>query len=173
MSEQSVLSGEAFSHKVSAEYENEQAAKKAVDSLVKESGIPLQQIRVVQPHDPAMARKIEPEASGIGWTLVKSHAVLGCVGLVLGLCVATILVYLGPPITRSSPVLTFIAFGIVLPLVGMLIAGAISLRPDHDLLVDKTRAATDAGHWTVIAHCSDSNEQRRAKAAVDQAAQTL
>lgn len=43
----------------------------------------------------------------------------------------------GPPVTRSSPLMTFIALGFICPIFGLIIAGAVSLRPDHDLLLEK------------------------------------
>ncbi len=173
MSEHDVLQGENFPHKVSAEYNSKQAAEEAVQSLVDNAQLPRNQILVVQPHDPNMARKIEPEVKGIARTLAKSHTVLGIGGLLFGLLLAAVLVTIGPVMTRSSPMFTFIALGFLFCFLGLILAGAISLRPDHDLLIGKTRAATESGHWTVIAHCADLEEQTRVKRAIDYSAQTL
>jgi hypothetical protein len=174
MFDNDILVGERFPHKVSAEYTSQQAADQAAGSLVSRAGFERAQVQVVQPHDPAMASKIEPEVKGIASTLAKSHIVLGVGGLVLGLLVAAVLVTSGPALTRASPVMTFIALGILSPMLGLLIAGAMSLRPDHDILVEKTRSARDAGEWTVVVHCADDDEMQRAKTAIgDVAAQTL
>ncbi|MCB1679366.1 MAG: hypothetical protein KDI16_11855 [Halioglobus sp.] len=173
MYEHSVLLGEAFPHKVSAIYDSKQSADQAVRSMVHSADIPLEQIRVVQPGDPDMARKLEPETTGIAWTLAKSHVVFGLGGLVLGLLVAAVLATSGPAITRSSPVMTFIALGFLFPVLGLLLAGAVALRPDHDPMIEQTRAATQTGHWTVIAHCASHDEQARAKNSLGHSAQTL
>jgi hypothetical protein len=174
MFEDDILVGEKFPHKVSAQFDNQPAANQAAQSLVDNAGFERMQIRVVRPHDPDMARKVEPEVKGIAKTLVKSHIVLGVGGLVLGLLVAAVLVTNGPALTRASPLLTFIALGILSPMLGLLIAGAMSLRPDHDILIEKTRSATDAGRWTLIAHCANDEEMARAKAIMHNvAAQTL
>ena len=125
MYEHSVLLGEAFPHKVSAIYDSKQSADQAVRSMVHSADIPLEQIRVVQPGDPDMARKLEPETTGIAWTLAKSHVVFGLGGLVLGLLVAAVLATSGPAITRSSPVMTFIALGFLFPVLDLLLAGAM------------------------------------------------
>ncbi|OHY82920.1 hypothetical protein BCA33_01715 [Marinobacter sp. AC-23] len=48
--------GEHYSHKISAEFDSQIAASRAVESL-KVAGIPREQIRVVQPHDPHMGTR--------------------------------------------------------------------------------------------------------------------
>ena len=98
---------------------------------------------------------------------------LGVLGLVAGLGLAWWLTTFGPTITRASPLLTYVALAIICPFLGLLLAGAISLRPDHDLLVAKSRQATGEGRWTVIVHCEDSNEKDRAKRVMEHSAQTL
>lgn len=173
MSEHDVLLGENFPHKVSAQYNSQQSADQAAQLLVDKAELPRSQIRIVQPYDPNMARKIEPEIKGIARTLAKSHTVLGLGGLVFGLLVAALLVNMGPAMTRSSPMFTFIALGFLFTFLGLILAGAISLRPDHDPLIEKTRTATDTGHWTVIAHCTTIEQQTRVKDTIDYSSQTL
>ncbi|WP_205340701.1 hypothetical protein [Denitrificimonas caeni] len=173
MSEHDVLLGEKFPHKVSAQYNSQESADRAAQLLVDNAELPRNQIRIVQPYDPNMARKIEPESKGIARTLVKSHTVLGIGGLVLGLLIAAILVSIGPVMTRSSPMFTFIALGFLFSFLGLILGGAISLRPDHDPLIEKTRTATDTGHWTVIAHCTTIEQQTRVKDTIDYSSQTL
>jgi len=173
MSEHSVLLGENFPHKVSAEYNSKQAADRAVQLLVDKTILPRNQILIVQPHDPNMALKTEPEVKGIARTFAKSHVVLGIGGLVFGLLLAAVLVAIGPDLTSSSPMFTFIALGFLFTFLGLLLAGFISMRPDHDFLIGKTRAAANAGQWTVIAHCADYEQQSQVKDTLDYSAQTL
>ena len=97
-----VLQGEDFSHTVSAQYNSQASADQAVQRLIQSAQLAPHQIKVVQPHDPHMGRKVEPDDKGIARTLVKSHTVLGLGGLVLGLLLATVLVLFGPPVTRSD-----------------------------------------------------------------------
>lgn len=173
MTNQDVLLGEDFPHKVSAQYNSQESADRAVEILVNKAHIPRFQIRVVQPYDTNMARKIEPESKGVARTLAKSHTVLGIGGLVLGLVLAAVLVMIGPEMTRASPMFTFIALGFLFTFLGLLLAGAVSLRPDNDPMLEKTRTATDTGHWTVVAHCTDLNQQTRVKDNIDYSSQTL
>lgn len=173
MFESNVLIQEEFPHKVSAEYCSSHDAERVAQQLSQRAGFQRRQIRVVQPHDPDMSQKIQPEERGIFQTLAKSHIVLGLGALPLGLLVAALLVTTGPELTRSSPLMTFIALGFLFPAVGLFAAGVVSLRPDHDVLIEKTRAATAAGHWTVIAHCANADDQKRASAVLKNAVQTL
>ena len=173
MSEHDLLLGENFPHKVSAEFSSKQAADRAVQLLVDKTNLPRNQILVVQPHDPNMALKIEPEVKGIARTFAKTHVVLGVGGLIFGLLLAAVLIVIGPAITSSSPVFTFIASGFLFTFLGLLLAGFISMRPDHDPLIGKARAATNAGQWTVIAHCADHEQQSQVKDTLDYSAQTL
>jgi hypothetical protein len=66
-----------------------------------------------------------------------------------------------------------VALGIIFPFLGLLLAGAISLRPDHDLVVAKARKAAGEGRWTVVVHCTDNDEKDRAKRTMEHSAQTL
>ena len=101
MSEHDLLLGENFPHKVSAEYSSKQAADRAVQLLVDKTNLPRNQILVVQPHDPNMALKIEPEVKGIARTFAKTHVVLGVGGLVFGLLLAAVLIVIGPADRKS------------------------------------------------------------------------
>ncbi|WP_417546239.1 hypothetical protein [Marinobacter sp.] len=172
MFEDDAVSGEHYSHKISSEFDSQVAAYRAAESL-ELAGIPHGQIRVIQPNDPDLARKIEPETKGIAQSLVKAHVTFGLAGLVAGLVIAAVLVMVGPALTRSSPVMTFIALGFLGPILALLLAGAVALRPDHDRLIEKTRMATDSGKWSVVAHCSTREQQELVKATIGHGTQTL
>ncbi|MGO2133448.1 MAG: hypothetical protein ACTH3D_11235 [Halomonas sp.] len=173
MSVQNTISGEKYPHKITAEYASQSAADTSAKRLVDDFGLSPSQVLVVRPHDPDVARKVEPESSGIAKTMARSHVTLGLAGLFVGLVVAGILVVFGPVATQSSPMLTFIALGFLGAVLALLLAGAVSLRPDHGRVVQKTREATDSGKWTVVVHCADTEQQDRVKNAVDHSVQTL
>lgn len=173
MTEQSLLLAEEFPHKLSAQYETLQSAEQAVQQLTEHAQIPRVQINIIQPLDPLIAHKLEPEVKGISQTLVRSHLSLGAAGLLLGLIVALVLVTFGPSLTRSSPLFTFIATCFLCTTGGLLLAGLISLRPDHDPMIAKARTAASTGRWTVVVHCADEAQQSRASQTVEASAQTL
>ncbi|MBU2874741.1 hypothetical protein [Marinobacter salexigens] len=164
--------GENYSHKISAEFDSQVAAERGAESL-ESLGIPLAQIRIVQPNDPNMAKKVEPETHGVARSLIKAHVRFGVIGLVVGLAVAGLLVTVGPALTRSSPVMTFIAVSFLFAVLALLLAGAVAMRPDHDVLIEKARTAKNEGRWTVVAHCDSLDQQKLAKTAMDDSIQTL
>lgn len=172
MSKHDAVLGENYSHKISAEFDDQRTAERAAESLER-AGIPRAQIQIIRPNDPQMARKIEPEVKGIARSMVKAHVIFGLVGLAVGLAIAAVLVTVGPAITRSSPAMTIIALGFLGTALALLIAGAVALRPDHDYLIEKTRKATKTGHWTVVAHCDSLEQQKLAKNRMGHTTQTL
>ncbi|MEH6560360.1 MAG: hypothetical protein V7713_02915, partial [Marinobacter sp.] len=125
------------------------------------------------PNDPNIARKIEPEAHGIAQALFSKFVVLGLIGLVVGLTIAALLGAIGLAVVRSSSVMTFVALGLLYPIVAVLLAGTVSLRPDHDLLIEKTRMATDTGLWGVVAHCVTREQQELVKTTIGSSTQIL
>lgn len=173
MSEQNLVMGEDFSHKVSAEFNSQESADSAVQLLVEKAQIPRQQIDIVNPNDPLIARKLEPEVSGISRTLAKSHLVFGGAGFALGIVLSIILTTMGPTLTQASPLFTFIAVIFLSTALALLLAGLISLRPDHDPLIAKTRTAAQTGHWTVIVHCASQEQQDVANETINLTSQTF
>jgi len=163
--------GEHYSHKISTEFESESTVNSAVDSLIR-ADIPQSQVEIVRPDDPNIAIKVEPEVKGVARSLAKTHAMFGFVGLLAGLVLAALLVEVGPPLTQSSPVMTFIAACFVCTALGLLLAGAIALRPDHDPFIEKTRKANKAGRWTVIVHCESREQQKKVKEVIGSDTQT-
>ncbi len=152
--------------KVGGVFESEAAAKNAVKSLVSEGAINLQNIELVEPKDRSdhpLGHKIEPEDRGTARALAKSHLVLGVVGLLAGLLLSTVLVTVGPQLTRSNPLFTFIPLTLICVFLGLLLAGLISLRPDHDHLINKSRKMVKSGRWSVVVHTTNTEEKQRAK----------
>lgn len=149
--------------KVGAVFDSEAAAKNAVKSLVSEGAINLQNIELVEPRDRAFEEKLEPEKDGIARTLAKSHLILGAVGLLAGLLLSALLVTVGPQLAQSNPVLTFVPLTLICVFLGLLVAGLISLRPDHDLLIQRSRKAKNSDRWSVVVHTASTEEKQRAK----------
>ncbi|MFP3979267.1 hypothetical protein [Marinobacter sp. KMM 10035] len=166
------VSGESYPHKISAEFDSQVAAERGAESL-EGLGIPLAQIRIIQPDDPNMAKKIEPETQGIARSLVKAHVRFGVVGLVVGLAVAGLLVTVGPALTRTSPVMTLIAVSFLFAVLALMLAGAVALRPDHDVLIEKARMAKNEGRWTVVVHCDSVEQQKLAQTTMGDSTHTL
>lgn len=151
------IQDEKHTGRVAAIYGDEVSANAARQKLI-DNGLSPAVISIVKPDDSAISRKIEPESHGIAKTIVKSHGWLGLIGMIVGIVIATFLVSSGPEMTQSSPMFTylvFIFFGLVF---GMMLAGAISIRPDHDPLITKTVEASHEQNWTVVVQTDEHDE---------------
>lgn len=164
---------EAYPTKVSAEFANDTLADRTVKELVDEAGFKRKQVTVIEPNDRDPEHKLEPETRAIGAGLGTAYLGGTVAGLLIGLAAAWLLVTMGPPITQSSPLLTYLALVLICPMLGFFLGSVISLRPDHDRLISKARTAADSKHWTVVVHCADAAQKDRAKRVMDYTAQTL
>lgn len=151
------IQNEKYTGRVAAVYGDEASAHAAKQKLI-DNGISPSLINVVKPDDSAISRKIEPDSQGIAKTIVKSHGWLGLIGVIAGILIATILVFSGPEMTQSSPLFTYLVFIFFGLLFGMMLAGMISIRPDHDPLITKTIEASHEHHWTVTVQTEEHEE---------------
>lgn len=154
---------EHYPCKVSAEFTTRERAEATVDQLAGDPGTDRLRIELVVPGDRHLGSKVEPEDRGIFRTAWKSHLVLGLTFLLLGLLIAWSLTVFGPALTRSSPLMVFIALGLLMPMLGLMLAGVVTLRPDHDPLIASTRRASLSGSWTVVVHCVNEEQKQRAR----------
>jgi hypothetical protein len=110
------------------------------------------QVRAVRPGEQGFGEKLEPEGIGIVRTAFKAHIILGLAGLLVGF-IAWLWFYLsGVVAIVSSPGLSvgaFLFFGTIL---GMLLGGLVTARPDHDLVVQHVRTASETGQWSLVIH---------------------
>ncbi|BFM07928.1 hypothetical protein [Halioxenophilus aromaticivorans] len=145
---------------VAATFEDEAHSKIAVDTLVKEGLISRDKVDLVTPNDNGTDRKLEPESRAIKKTLWFSHINMGAFGFVFGFIASLLLIMFGPTATQASPLFTVIAMTLVCTLASLMLAGALSLRPDHDPVAYNVKHAASAGRWSVVAH---ANNRQQAK----------
>jgi hypothetical protein len=159
----SALHDEKFPSMVAAAFATAEQARDAADQLVRETGIGGGQVSIVEPDDPGIDRKLEPETGGIRGTLIKSHLTLGFTGLIVGMLIGLVLVLTGYPVFISNPWYTFgilAGFGAI---GGLLLGGLISLRPDHYPLLAWVKDTAPKGRWFVLVHARDHGEESRAR----------
>lgn len=123
-------------------------------------------VDVVGPRDPTLALKLEPEPHGIAGTAIRSHLLLGAAGSVIGAGVAIVALAL----TRfgaEDVALPLLALAIVLGLfLGTIVAGCVTLRPDHDVVIDQVSDWVRRYKWAVVAHPVGARRVRTALAAL-------
>ena len=159
--------------KIAGVYTQESGAKHAIHLLQSEGGFSADEVTLVPPNDANFGEKIEPDNKGIARTLLGSHIILGVGGLIFGLIMAAILSLYGPTLTTSSPLMVFIALPTLGVFIGLLAAGAVALRPDHDPLINQTRHATNHDKWTVVVQTKDHEQRQQAKKLMETSATSI
>lgn len=160
-----LLMSERFDSRVGAEFLSEDRATSAASAIREQIRLPQQNIRIIEPGDPAVARKLEPDSDGIARTMVRTHLVFGGAGLVVGMLLAALLIAFGVQPFAASPGFAFgviSAFGLTF---GLLFGGLVGFRPDHDSVIFAARESAENGHWYVVVH-TGSRDQNRAVAEI-------
>lgn len=146
------LFGERSLTLVAALFDSGAAAARAAGLLQRRQEGERCAVMVVEPNDPRLARKMEPESNGIWHTLLRTHGKLGAIGLMVGALAGTVLVAADWPAAAESPFMTIAMAAVYGVFVGMLVAGLLTLRPDRGRVIARVREATGHGRWAVVAH---------------------
>lgn len=158
---------EQYPHAVTGIFSNEQLAQKGIETLRKETALEAKQIQLLQPGDRHLSRKLEPESGKIYRTLLSAHLWSAVSGLLVGIALAWLMIGVGPSLTANNPVFTVISFAWVGTLVGAMIGGLITLRPDRERLRMAARESSREGDWTVVAHCRSVEEKVAAESQLE------
>lgn len=168
-----ILFSEKSLTKVAGFYNSQFEAENAAKVILSNSSMDRYRVRILHPYEAAsptgsiMGMKIEPESDNIFKSIIKSHIILGATGGLVGLIVYAMLAWSDNPSIISTPLQSLIAligFGITF---GLLLAGFLSLRPDHTRLIAKVREALEEGKYAIIVHPIDDSETQRAIEAVE------
>lgn len=122
---------------------------------------------VVYSDDTQIARKLEPEEKGIWRTLIRSHALFMPIGAVIGAAIAYGLIQGNWPGASSSPLLALLFLSLIGAFFGGFLAGLLTLRPDHSIVIRQVRAALRRGRHAVIVHPLNELRARTAVAAIE------
>ncbi|HLU20594.1 MAG TPA: hypothetical protein VKZ66_11615 [Pusillimonas sp.] len=152
------LFGERATTKIAAIYDTREAAASMADSLEAIAGIKANQWMLIAPHEKGFARKLEPETQGIARTGIRAHLILGAVGLLAGVMLWLVLYFLPITYIVASPVVSaavIISFATIL---GMMLGGLVTARPDHQVVILKVRKAAEQGKWSLVLHPRDPRQ---------------
>jgi hypothetical protein len=153
-----LIFGERSLTKVAGLFSGKGEAETAAQQLREAARLDDPQVYVVGPPDgaaansAALSRKLEPEQAGIWRTLIRAHVVAGSAGVVAG-----ILVYLGflsadTAAIESTPGMSLVAMVFFGGLIGLLLGGLLTARPDHAWVIATVRRAVRRGRWAVVVH---------------------
>lgn len=160
----SAITAEKQPTKVGAAYESERQARNAARELLNEPGLDPESIAIVKPHDPALETKLEPEGHRIWQTLIRAHITMGLTGAVIGFLVASLLAIANFQAVVSNP---WYAFGVMSGLgflLGLMVGGLLTLRPDHDVMIHQAKVASEHGEWFVLVHARSYRQKQIAQA---------
>ncbi len=166
--DKSTIIAEESPNKVGAVFSSATAAESVMTSLSDKTGIHRNQIMVIKPGDKCLEQKLEPESHNIWRTLVRSHLWMGAIGLSIGVLFAVALLMIDVPALVYSPLYGIVILGVLGALLGLMVGGLISLRPDHDLMILRAKEVTGKGRWFLVVHAKNLSQQRSAKSILNQ-----
>lgn len=164
--------GERSVSKLAGLFDARPEAEEAATYLADVAGLRVTQLRVLGPEDAKRShrnlfgRAVEPEDAGIGRTIVRTHLAGSVVGAVLGMVLFAVLFFSEVPMIAASPVAAFLVLTGFATTFGLLVAGLLSLRPDHALMIDELRSALRARRWALVVHPTSAQQFDAAKSAL-------
>lgn len=153
-----LIFGERSLTKVAALFGSKTVAEDVAQQVKDTAGLDDPQVYLVGPQDgtavnsPAFSRKLEPEQAGILRTLIRAHVITGTAGVIAGL-----LVYFGFQLAdnaavQSTPGMSLVAMAFFGGLMGLLVGGLLTARPDHVRVITTVRRAIRKGGWALVVH---------------------
>jgi hypothetical protein len=153
--------------KVAAIFNDGVSALTAADKVKKATHVPDRQVQIVHPYDRDWGRKVEPEGIGILRTAIRSHVVCGAIGFAGGLLLFLLLYSSDVTAIVTSPWMSLVALLLIPTMLGLMVGGLLTIRPDHDAVVIPVRDAVAEGHWAVVVHPASRTEMAGALEALE------
>ena len=147
--------------KVAAIYTLQRNAILATGRVKYLAGVDDRRIQIVRPHDADWGRKVEPESVGIARTAIRAHVTCAAIGLVLAWGGWAALWLAEVPLVLSTPGASLSAVSLLGTMFGLMVGGALTLRPDHDLVIAGVSEAARSGRWSVVVHPTSRREYTR------------
>lgn len=162
MASESTLTGEVSNSKVAAVFADEATAREVAARVRSTLQLSDAQVQVITPADRRPGHKLEPESHGIFRTMIRAHVRLGVLGAIAGAVAFGVMWAMGLPWIVNSAVMAasvFVAFGAV---GGLMLGGLVTLRPDHDLYINKVYDALGEGRTAVVVHAFSREQNAQA-----------
>lgn len=162
------LFGERSLTKVAGLFRNRMQAEGAAMHLLQGAGMADAQVRLLGPQEgelarsDALAHEMEPEVYGIWRTIIRAHLTMGLLGALAGTLLFLGLVAAEAPTVRSTMLMSWVAMAGFGGTFGLIVAGLLSLRPDHGHLINRVRRGLQQGMWAVVAHPEGAEQMHKA-----------
>lgn len=157
------ISNENHATKVAAVFDSEEQANNAFETLSQHTQFAQSNINFISPYDQDFDEKVEPEDKNIGKTLLKTHLLFAVIGLVVGILISSVFLFVDVEFMQNFVFETYAGICTISVFIALLVAGFISIRPDHDPLINDVRKATSTGKWVLIVHTDTSNKADQAQ----------
>lgn len=157
------IHNEEHATKVAAIFDSEEQAKSAFESLNENDQFDQNSIKFIAPHDQDFDKKVEPEDKNIAKTLLNTHILLAVIGLAVGLLISTAFLFIEVEFMQNFVLETYAGVSTITVFIALLVAGFMSIRPDHDPLINKVRKATSSGMWVLIVHTDTNKKSNKAE----------
>lgn len=108
------------------------------------------EVALIGPDDPHAGMKFEPEQAGIWKTAIRSHVVLGLLGALAGAVGAWGLAVADWQAATLSIGYATLFLAVVGGFAGMILAGLLTIRPDHGYVIRRLREALKRRRWAVV-----------------------
>ena len=144
--------GERSLSKLAASFNSESdamAAARAVECL---PDMQSRQVQLVHPQDKDWGRKVEPEGVGIWRTAIRSHITCAGLGLSVGGLLFAGLMLGGVEAVRYTPVMSLVSMLLFGTMLGLMVGGFLTIRPDHEAVIAPVREGVKSGRWAVVVH---------------------
>lgn len=157
------LTGEHEGHKVAAVFETESDVNGTAKALCEETSLTNAQVSVLSPSDRHQGKELEPEDRGIWQTLVRSHVGLGIGCAISGFIAYVILSAIGIGFISQNAVVSASALTALGLMIGLLLAGGVTIRPDHTPYLIKAQSALRKGQYVLAVHSENTQQLQEAK----------
>lgn len=153
-----LIFGERSLTKVAGIFTSKTQAENVAQQVKQAAGLDDPQVYLVGPPDgaapnsPAFSRKLEPEQAGIWRTLVRAHVVAGIAGIIAGILLYLGFIVAGSAAVKSTPGMSLVAMVFFGGVIGLMLGGLLTARPDHARVITTVRRAIRKGRWAVVIH---------------------
>ncbi|MCL5042574.1 MAG: hypothetical protein M1440_08980 [Gammaproteobacteria bacterium] len=162
MTDATPITGEQFDHKVAGIFTSSSQANTAAESVRDTLKLEQRQVIVVNPDDAHPGRELEPDTSGILRTMIRSHLWLGGLGALAGLLLFIVTYSAGVGFVTANAVPAAALFIVFSAVIGLLLGGLVSMRPDHMPYLVKAQAALKEGKSVVTIHAASLKQMQAA-----------
>lgn len=163
------LTGEQSDHKIAGISTDPAAADSVVGTLREKLTSSDAVVELLAPGEEGIDQALEPESRGIWKTLIRSHLWLAGVGAVIGLLVFVLMLQLDVRFVVDNATAAGLLLVAFCTVGGLMLGGALTLRPDHTPFLVAARAALRKGQTVVVVHAESLEQLQQAQEILDQA----